>query len=383
MKEVNAAFCRREMKKVIIIASLVTTLVIGIIITGVVLFNSRVLQEINPEGDAVTVAPDMQTAAEIKEKVSNFLVLGVADDESERDDTRLTDVMMLVSMDLENGSASILQIPRDTYVGDLTPNTKINAVYQNGADSSYGGLDGVIRYVHDTFQMKIDHYVTMKMNNFAEIVDALGGVKMNVPEKMSYKGVTVEPGEQVLNGKEALVVVRTRKIYFDGDLGRLDAQKIFLSSLAKQCLDADLGTMTKLVPAIMNSVNTDLTPAEALGFYNKLKDIELENIVIATTPGTDGMFEGQSIFSIYPEHMAAMLNDYFRPHSSPVPAEMLQLTTAFEYEPTLEELPVEVKKFDYLLLDEEGQEAADAASAAALEGAGESSDAESDIENVK
>lgn len=347
------------MKKVIIITSAVAVAVIGVIIAGFVLMNSRMLQEISPTGEVVTIDPNVQTAEEIKEKVSTFLVLGIADDSSERDDTRLTDVMMLVTMDLEAGKASILQIPRDTYVGDLTPNTKINAVYRNETDSAYSGLDGVIRYVHDTLQMNIDHYVTMEMDNFAEIVDALGGIQMNVPEKMSYKGVVVEPGEQMLDGKEALVVVRTRKIYFDGDLGRLDAQKIFLSSLAKQCLTADFGTMTKLIPVVLNSVNTDLTPAQALGFYNKLKDIELENIVIATTPGTDGMVDGQSVFSIFPNHMATMLNDYFRPHSEPVAAELLQLVTAFEYEPTLEEVPNEIKKFDYLLMTEEEQEAAD------------------------
>src|SRR5699024_10159884 len=102
---------------------------------------------------------------------------------------KLTDVIMVVQIDLETGSVSALQIPRDTWVGTNVSETgKINAVY------GLSGIDGLAEVIYDRLLIPIDHYVTVDMDGFIAIVDAIGGVTITIDETFTLEGVTFTPG---------------------------------------------------------------------------------------------------------------------------------------------------------------------------------------------
>ena len=118
----------------------------------------------------------------------NLLVVGVSDDPDERESTRLTDTIMVVSVNIEDQKVNILQIPRDTYVGEETSTHKINAIYAQNPD--HLGLRWFGRpepMIYDQFQVTIDHYVTIQMDGFRDMINAIGGVTMDVPVDMELK----------------------------------------------------------------------------------------------------------------------------------------------------------------------------------------------------
>ncbi|MGI5958254.1 MAG: LCP family protein [Massiliimalia sp.] len=299
-------------------------------VTGLLLLNTQILsggEKFSP----------IKTPGHIQDKVSTFLVLGISDDESERESTALTDTILLAQVDFEKEKVSILQIPRDTYVGgEVTPTGKINAIYNRSDKWDYHGLEGLTQKIHEMFQIEIDHYVTMKMDGFADIVDSIGGVPMDVPVDMELNGTVVKAGPQVLNGEQAIAVVRTRNVYSNQDLGRIETQRAFLSAFANQCLSLGPSQMVSLIPKCFESVNTDLTALEAVDYYKEVKDFDLSNVSIMTVPGVSTRHGDQDVYSVYPNHTAKMLNDYFRPYSDPVDASQLQIL-ALEEEPPLED----------------------------------------------
>lgn len=298
----------------LIVLSVLTVIVI-------LALNSKILQDGNGIGNQYA------TPSNIKDKVTTFLIVGIADDENERESTRLTDTIMLATIDFPNKRASVLQIPRDTYVGDTTPTGKINAIYNRTEKWEYHGLDGLTRMIHEMFQINIDHYVTLKMDGFENIIDSIGGVPMNVPVDMELNGTMVRAGQQTLNGEQAIAVVRTRNVYQNGDLGRIETQRAFLSAFASKCLSLSSSEMIKLIPKCFGSVNTDLTAMDAIEYYKAVNGMEMSNITMMSVPGVGANNGDQSVFSVYPRQTAEILNQHFRPYSNPVPFEQLRIRT--------------------------------------------------------
>lgn len=353
------------MKKLTILEKVIVTLSIlvivggGLVIAGMLFLNHTPLEEIDEETNStVSLSDKVKTPVEYSEKTTNILVLGIADDEEYRESTKMTDVIMVVSMNFETEEVSVLQIPRDTYVGNYTDNYKINAVYKSPSDYTYSGLDGLAELIYDMYQINIDHYVTMQMNGFSDIVDAIGGVQMDVPTRLetgSKNGkIVIEEGEQTLNGEQALAVVRNRHAYINADLGRLDTQKIFLQAFAEKLKTLNLAEIATLIPEVMESCTTDLSYAQILEYYSRLNSIDMENIVAVTIPGTSDMYNGQSVYSPYANQTAYLLNKYFRPNSPDVPAEELQILKTSEYEPELSQEQLDELAMSFDEDEEEG-----------------------------
>jgi LCP family protein required for cell wall assembly len=236
---------------------------------------ARLLGEEEPadEGDEIPVGGESG--------VTNVLVLG-------RDCTAgLTDVMMLVSLDADAHALRVLQIPRDTYAAYTT------AAYKklNGAYAKLGGR-GLVEFLNRNMGIPVDRYVCVDLSVFGEIVDSIGGVKIEIPSDMDYDDpaqslhIHLKAGEQVLDGKQAQMFVRFRSGYATADLGRMDAQKLFLSSLAKQ-LKSSLtpGRAIDLACASLGKVKTDLSLRECVSCVKGLMNVELDSMHMATLPG--------------------------------------------------------------------------------------------------
>jgi LCP family protein required for cell wall assembly len=152
-----------------------------------------------------------------------------------------TDSMMLLHTGAHG--TTMVSLPRDSWVtlpSYLDPDTgkrhrpakdKLNAAY------SLGGARLLVRTIELNTGIRVDHYAEIGFGGFAKIVDAVGGVEMNIPQDIKDKnsGADFKKGKQILDGKEALSFVRNRHAGTgDSDLGRTKNQQKFLAALANQ-----------------------------------------------------------------------------------------------------------------------------------------------------
>ncbi|MFB7786775.1 LCP family protein [Streptomyces vinaceus] len=176
-----------------------------------------------------------------------------------------TDSMMILAA-CSSGN-TMISLPRDSdveipsFVGSESgkkypgtgKHTKLNAAY---ADD---GPELLVRTVEHNTGLRIDHYAEIGFAGFANIVDALGGVDMNIEKgfKDEKSGADFKAGEQTLNGSQALAFVRTRYAFAESDLARTKNQQKFLSTLANQA--ATPGTILnpfKLYPVLGAGLDT-------------------------------------------------------------------------------------------------------------------------------
>lgn len=319
--------------KVLIAVSISMIAVSALVLAGVALLQSGLFSE----GE---LTQSIATQSEIVHKTKNFLLCGYDTDADSGYAVRrnkLADVIMVMNYDITGKKVNILQIPRDTYIADEYPTgrtNKINAV-TNQSEKKGGGITGLAKVVNETFNLPIDHYVTITMDSFRDIVDALGGVEVNSPTGFTtVDGVRIKKGVQVMDGKTAEAFVRERKNN-GGDFGRQRSQRIFLSALMDRLLDASVGELTKVIPSLLGKVTTDLTVVEMLDLAKQAQGLEKSNIVFHTAPGSSGSYRVSSgsrlsVFSMNKEMMAELLNTYFRPYSDPVPAEELGVIQVFD-----------------------------------------------------
>ena len=162
----------------------------------------------------------------------NVLVVGV-----DKDGTR-SDVNMLFSLDPKEKTVNLMSIPRDTRVEfKKGSHGKINACIgkQNGEEL-------LIETVKDLTGMPIHNFCKVNFEGLRNIIDILGGVEFDVPMDMDYDDpaqdlhIHLKKGKQTLNGADAEGLLRFRKGYATGDLGRIDMQQAFLKELINQKL---------------------------------------------------------------------------------------------------------------------------------------------------
>ena len=214
--------------------------------------------------------------------VFNFLIMG-------RDEASgLCDVIIVVSYDTKNQQINALQIPRDTYASYTSSSyRKIN-----GAVYALGGEEAFAEFLADSLGIRIDRYITTDLDTIAKTVDKLGGIDVYVPENMQYKDpyqdltIDIGSGWQKLSGVEATHFLRYRAGYVTGDLGRLDAQKLFLAALVKKILtDSELSDMISIAVSILDDVKSNLTVSDCIYFVSQVSKLRPENISFMTMPG--------------------------------------------------------------------------------------------------
>jgi LCP family protein required for cell wall assembly len=221
--------------------------------------------------------------AEIPEK-QNFLLLG------KDNASGLYDVIMLASVDTEQKRAVVFQIPRDTYVNLGEKSYK----KINGAAAILGTEGKLCDLLEGALGIEVNGYVAFDTRFVKETVDGIGGVELNVPFDMDYEdpyqnlSIHLKKGKQVLGGEEAVGFVRYRNGYLRADVGRLDAQKIFLAALSKKLLEThDARLLLELAKNTLKYVKTDLPITALTSAGMALKGALGENIELVTMPGEE------------------------------------------------------------------------------------------------
>lgn len=241
-----------------------------------------------------------------------------------------TDTILVASLDSKNNSASVMSIPRDT-MSNVTRNVKkINAAYASGAKDGVGNIDNLKKEVSYLMGFPVDNYVIIDLSAFEELIDALGGVTIDVPRNMDYDDpyqdlhIHIEKGVQTLNGEEAIGFVRYRKGYAEGDLGRVKAQQLFIQALAEQvATPATVTKLPQLTDIILDNMRTDLTYGELVWFVKEAVSIDMStNLHMFTLPGVaetvkpDGSYQALSYYLPYEDEILEIVNEYFNPYST-------------------------------------------------------------------
>ncbi|WP_327956379.1 LCP family protein [Brevibacillus borstelensis] len=206
----------------------------------------------------------------------SVLLMGVDDSEQRHKqygEAIRTDALLLATFNKKDRSVKLLSIPRDSYV--YVPveqkKDKINHAH------AFGGVDAAVETVEGLLDVPVDYYVKVNFTAFMEIVDALGGVEVDVPitfteqdSKDRPRAIKLKKGLQTLNGEEALALVRTRKI--DSDMERGKRQQLVLEAIFHKTLS--FGSVTKygaLLEALGDNVKTNLRLSDLEAFYHFAK----------------------------------------------------------------------------------------------------------------
>lgn len=236
----------------------------------------------------------------------------------------LTDTIILFSYNPRTQEASMLSIPRDTFIGndpdEATAFDKINSVYQFGVDK-------ILKEVSELTGFDVENYVVVDTAGFRELVDTIGGVTFNVPMDMKYDSysqglhIDLKAGEQVLDGDKAEQLVRFRHnndgttypaSYGLEDEGRMKTQQAFLTELAKQTLT--VGN----IPKIMSIIDIANKYVETNMDFNMLKDyvpylveLNMNDIKKDTLPGESALTNGVWVYLADEEEAPAVIDELF------------------------------------------------------------------------
>ena len=258
----------------------------------------------------------------------NVLILG---ESGVGDGYKLTDSIMIASYNPKTQEASLLSIPRDTYVGRKDKDTasqnylasyKMNAVYRNGTN-----IPETVECVSELTGLDLQYYVLIDTDAVIELVDAIGGVTFNVPIDMDYDDPTqdlhihLKAGEQLIDGEKAEQLLRFRhnndgtsypKEYGDNDIGRMRTQREFIQETMKQLLKVEnIFKITELIDIVANNVKTNLDFNVVKDYVPYVVNFNAENLETGTLPGVPEKCNGIWIYTADEEETAIMVEDLF------------------------------------------------------------------------
>ncbi|WP_067606877.1 LCP family protein [Nocardiopsis listeri] len=238
------------------------------------------------------------------EGVMNLLIIGsdvrsgenadYGEAEGERPDT-----MLIASINVDNGAATLVNLPRDLMV-DLPACEAVEGYEGMGAHQgminsamTFGGVGCQWNTVEQVTGVHLDHFLMMDFTGFKDMVDALGGVQMCIPEPIDDPKAHLEldAGLQSLDGEDSLGFVRSRYAQGDGsDLSRIDRQQEFMGAMLREVLSSDVMTnpvtITNFLGAVTDSISTDddLTVDIMTDMAISMREVDLERIQFVTVP---------------------------------------------------------------------------------------------------
>jgi LCP family protein required for cell wall assembly len=208
-----------------------------------------------------------------------------------------SDTILLVHISKARDKAVIISLPRDTLVTipeHLDANGKtVSAVRAKlNASFSWGGAPLLIQVVEAQTGLRIDHYVEIGFAGFAKMVDALGGIEVCTKKAINdpKSHLVLSAGIHTLGGIEALKYVRTRDFDGMGDLGRMQRQQQFMSSVLKKATSAGVllnpSRMISFLNAAMATVKTDstLNSSDLVTLAKQVRNLSASKVRTLTVP---------------------------------------------------------------------------------------------------
>lgn len=300
------------MKKKFYISFIISILVFSTVLMAL---NNKILSKDNSDNIEDGYSEE---SGDTKDEIL-FLMLGVDDKDLDNHVNIRTDTMILSRVNFKTGKISLLSIPRDTRTSVNGKLDKINHAH------SYGGVDLALSTVNEFLNLDIEYYVKINYEAVKEVVDAIGGVEIDVPRRMKYDDTTkgkefhvdLEEGLQSLDGDQSLQFLRWRKNndntgYAEGDVGRIGAQQMFVKELVAQTFSLrNILKMPRLIKTYYDYVDTNIPMSQMLkGATIKRKGIT-EKMETHTIPGEGKMIKGTSYYVYYENQTKELVEEIF------------------------------------------------------------------------
>ena len=211
-------------------------------------------------------------------KPFTLLLMGV---DSEKDGLRKNayangDALLLLTFNPSTFNVTMMSIPRDSYLPISCRNNQKNKLTHAG----WYGTECMMETIENTFDINIDYYVKVNFKGVVNLVDALGGVSVDVPFNLCTDNsdrmgkICINKGYQTLNGEQALVLARNRYDLALGDIGRGYNQQLLIKAmLNKLTTIRSVDQLLDIINMVSNNLDTNLTTNEILSFYNVFKNL--------------------------------------------------------------------------------------------------------------
>jgi len=220
---------------------------------------------------------------------TNILVVGL--DAGVR--THRSDTIMVMNVNHNTKKVSVVSIPRDTLMN--VPGfglTKVNHSF------AYGGTSLAKKTLERFLGVKIPFTVAIDIDGLATVIDALGGITIDVERRMYYVDyagglyIDLYPGRQLLDGRKAIGYVRYRSDAA-GDFGRISRQQKFVKALAERIITHKSALKApRLIVSLLANIDTNMTTSQVLGMSMSMRQsLDIGNIEIATIPGSSIMID--------------------------------------------------------------------------------------------
>ena len=251
------------------------------------------------------------------------LLMGVdsTDEALDKNSTGNGDALMLITFNPKTLNATILSIPRDSYV--YLPNMGTENKITHAA---WGGTSNMINTIERFTDIDINYYVKINFKGVVKLVDLLGGIKVNVPidfcEQDSNRNwgdstICLDEGEQTLNGEQALALARHRKTLLTGDLQRGTNQQLVVQGMLNSAKNIKSANQAlSILDTLSNNMDTNFTTKQLLSFYDIFK------VILETSSNKDNLINIQKLYlsgvtqGIYDERTDLVLSDYILNQSS-------------------------------------------------------------------
>lgn len=320
----------KKLLKIFMISSAITfTVCLLIVGAGVLAYNTLIYQEepvkqVQEDGDlGASLESNNDHIKPLDQEINKTVAIFGTDVEGYR-----TDTILVANFNSKTNEAKIISVPRDTRV-EWTDAEKqylneghewVNASKLNEM-TVHTGLDqirgGTIDYLEKLLGLKIDNYVIVSTSAFRELIDAVGGVEIDVPVRMKKDDysqdlhIDLYPGVQVLDGAQAEGFVRYRD-YKMGDIDRISAQQAFIEAFVEKIMSPEIITkIPSLITIMFTSVKTDVKIAEIPQYYPYIKGFDTNNLSFYTVPGDFARIDNGDYYIVDREATYQMIDDIF------------------------------------------------------------------------
>ena len=280
-------------KRIILIVALVVVVVaIAAVVSYITAINNNLHAGVDDDLRAALVETDMA-------KEPFYLLLMGTDGSAEREESEeyggggfRSDTIILARIDAPNKKATLVSIHRDTRV-DMGE----SGLHKLNAAHAIGGPALAVETVSKMAGVPISHYAEIDFDAFCEMVDALGGIEVDVPVDIDdYEaGGSLSAGLQTLDGDQALVLCRSRHTYegtaADPDMMRAANQRLVLSAIARKILDSDIATIANAVNMMSSYVTTDMDLNDIVGLAQAMQGLDPETDIYSAMEPAEGVYE--------------------------------------------------------------------------------------------
>lgn len=298
------------MKKYFILEIITGIVLLGLLFAGILgfrAFRAPLAEPLNVAlaptstgAPAATAAPAVNASSAKTCGLSGTMtVLMIGRDEHFWNPPYGADAIRMIKVDFSNKKVDVFAFQRDLKLDTPSLVKKYNVTnYQigpayvlvrekegketPGADKK--ATEAIAQVLYDNFSIVPDHYITLEESVLGDVVDKVGGIKVNVPEAITFENVAFTKGEQVFTGPSAMLYSRAVTTSpSEDEWNRFDRQALVFKALGEKLLDpANYTKLPDLYKDLNKSLVTDLSPEQITGLICMAKDIPMENVTMAT-----------------------------------------------------------------------------------------------------